>query len=64
MYEKSIVLVEFIFKVEHHEIEGKAALFFSKNEYIPMTDYEILGEINKQYGYDAVQILHRQKAKA
>lgn len=29
-----------------------------------MIDEEILGEINKQYGYDAVQILQRQKEKA
>lgn len=64
MYEKSIVLVEFIFKVENHEIEGKAALFFRKDVYIPMTDAEILEEIKRQYGYDAVQVLHRQKKKA
>lgn len=64
MYEKSIVLVNFIFKVDGHEIEGNAALFFSKNEYIPVTDHEILKEIKRQYGYDAVQVLHRQKKKA
>ncbi|KGR89162.1 hypothetical protein [Lysinibacillus odysseyi] len=64
MYEKSIVLVNFIFRVDGYDVEGNAALFFTKGDYIPMTDEEILGEIKKQYGYDAVQILHRQKEKA
>lgn len=64
MYEKSIVLVEFIFKVDGYDVEGKVALFFNKDVYIPMTDTEILEEIKRQYGYDAVQVLHRQKKKA
>lgn len=61
MYDKSIMVVDFIFTVEGYEVEGKVALIFDKDVYLPMTDKEILGEIKRQYGYDAVQILHRQK---
>lgn len=64
MYDKSIMVVDFIFKVDGYEVEGKAALIFNKDDYLPMTDEEIIEEIKKQYGYDAVQILHRQKEDA
>lgn len=64
MCDKSIVLVEFIFRVDGYEVEGNAALFFNEDDYIPMTDNEILEEIKRQYGYDAVQVLHQQKEKA
>lgn len=64
MHDKSIVTVDFIFKVEGYGVEGKVALIFNKNDYIPRTDEEILAEIKRQYGYDAVQILHMQKEKA
>lgn len=64
MCDKSIIMVDFIFKVDGYNVEGKVALIFNKNDYLPMTDEEILEEIKKQYGYDAVQILHRQKEKA
>lgn len=59
MYEKSIILVNFIFKVE-----GNAALFFSEDDYTPMANHEILQEIKKQYRYEAIQVLHRQKERA
>jgi len=42
---KCIVLVDFIFLYSNQEIEGSAALFFNKNDVIPMTDAEILNEI-------------------
>ena len=64
MNNKCIVLVEFIFLHEHQEIEGSAALFFSKNDVIPMTDEEILNEVKGQYGYNAIRVLHRQRARA
>lgn len=64
MCDKSIVLVEFIFRVDGYEVEGNAALFFNKGDYIPMTDNEILEEIKRQYGYEAIRVLHKQKEKA
>lgn len=64
MRDKSIMVVDFVFEIEGYGVTGKAALIFGKNNYIPMTDEEILAEIKKQYGYDAVQILHMQKEKA
>lgn len=64
MHDKCIVLVEFIFLHGEQEVEGSAALFFSKDDVIPMTDEDILKEIQGQYGYYAIQILHRQRAKA
>ncbi|WP_431030148.1 hypothetical protein [Lysinibacillus sp. LZ02] len=64
MHDKCIVLVEFIFRVDQYEVEGNAALFFSKNDVIPLTDEAILKEIKAQYGYDAIEILHRQKETA
>jgi len=63
MSDKCIVLVEFLFLYEHQEIEGSVALFFNKNDVIPMTDDDILKEIKTQYGYNAIRILHRQRAK-
>lgn len=59
---KSIVLVEFIFLHMYQEIKGSAALFFGEYDVIPMTDEEILHEIKVQYGYNAIQILHKQRA--
>lgn len=64
MYDKSIMLVDFMFIAEGYEVEGKVALFFERDHYLPMMDNEILEEIKRQYGYDAVQILHNQKAQA
>ena len=64
MYDKSIMLVDFMFIAEGYEVEGKVALFFERDCYLPMMDNEILEEIKRQYGYDAVQILHNQKAQA
>lgn len=64
MHDKSIVIVDFLFAYEHLEVEGTAALFFGGNEAIPMSDEEILSEVKMQYGYDAFQILHKQRAKA
>ncbi len=64
MDDKCIVLVDFVFLHSNQEIEGSAALFFNKNDVILMTDEEILKEIKKQYGYDAIRVLHRQRAKA
>lgn len=31
---------------------------------IPMLDEEILNKVNKQYGYNAIKVLHRQRKKA
>ena len=64
MYDKSIMLVDFMFIAEGYEVEGKVALFFERDCYLPMTDDEILEEIKRQYGYDAVQILHGHKKNA
>ena len=64
MYDKSIMLVDFMFIAKGYEVEGKVALFFERDHYLPMMDNEILEEIKRQYGYDAVQILHNQKAQA
>ena len=64
MYDKSIMLVDFMFIAEGYEVEGKVALFFERDHYLPMMDNEILEEIKRQYGYDAVQILRNQKAQA
>ena len=64
MYDRCIVLVEFVFLHEQQEVEGSVALFFGKNDVISMTDEEILNEVNKQYGYNAIRVLHRQRAKA
>lgn len=64
MCAKSIISVDFIFKVDGYEAEGKAALFFRQDVYIPMTDDEILKEIKRQYGYEAIQLLHQQKEQA
>lgn len=64
MVDKCIVLVDFIFLHENQEVEGSVALFFNKNDVIPMADVEILSEVNKQYGYDAIRVLHRQRARA
>ena len=58
------MLVDFMFIAEGYEVEGKVALIFERDHYLPMTDDEILEEIKRQYGYDAVQILHNQKAQA
>lgn len=60
MNDKYIVLVEFLFRYSDHEVEGAAALFFNKNDIIPMTDHEIVKEIKRQYGYDAIKIIHKQ----
>ena len=64
MHDKSIMLVDFIFEEQGYEVEGKVALIFEKYHHLPMTDNEILEEIKRQYGYDAVQVLHNQKAQA
>ena len=64
MYDKSIMLVDFVYEEQGYEVEGKVALFFERDHYLPMLDNEILEEIKRQYGYDAVQILHNQKAQA
>jgi len=64
MHDKCIVLVEFVFLHEHQEVEGSAALFFNENDIIPMSDEELLNEVKMQYGYHAIQIIHRQRAKA
>ena len=64
MCDKCIVLVDFLFLCDNQEIEGSAALFFGRNDVIPMSDEEILEEVKVQYGYDAVEILHKQPAKA
>lgn len=64
MYGKRIMIVDFIFKVQGYGVEGKAVLIFEKGHLLPMTDEEILEEIKRQYGYDAVQVLHGQKEKA
>ena len=63
MKSKCIVLVEFLFHHSNQEVEGSAALFFNKGDTIPMTDQEILKEIQLQYGYEAFEIIHRQKEK-
>ena len=62
--DKCIILVEFLFFQMYQEIKGSAALFFGEYDVIPMTDEEILNEIKAQYGYDAIQILHKQRANA
>ena len=54
MHDKSIMLVDFIFEEQGYEVEGKVALFFERDHHLPMTDEEILEEIKRQYGYDAV----------
>ena len=64
MYDKSIMLVDFVYEEQGYEVEGKVALFFERDCYLPMMDNEILEEIKRQYGYDAVQILHGQKKNA
>ena len=64
MREKCIILVDFLFLHMYQEIKGSAALFFGEYDAIPMTDEEILNEIKAQYGYDAIQILHKQRANA
>ena len=64
MRDKCIVLVDFIFLHSNQEIEGSAALFFNKNDVIPMTDEDILSEVKKQYGYDAIQVIYKQRANA
>lgn len=64
MNDKCIVLVEFIFLHSNEEIEGSAALFFGKNDVIPMIDDDILKEIKVQYGYDVIRLLHKQSVKA
>lgn len=58
---KCIVLVEFLFRHSNQEVEGSAALLFNKGDTIPMTDQEILKEIKLQYGYDAIEIILKQK---
>ena len=63
MRDKCIVLVDFLFRHSNHEVEGAAALFFNKNDTIPMTDKDILKEIKLQYGYDAIEIICKQKQK-
>ena len=60
---KCIVLVDFLFRHNNHKVEGSAALFFNKGDTIPMTDQELLKEIQLQYGYEAFEIIHRQKEK-
>ena len=62
--DKCIILVEFVFLHDRQKIEGSAALFFNKNDVIPMADEDILSEVKVQYGYNAIQILPRQRAKA
>ena len=64
MNDRCIVLVDFVFLYNGQEVEGSVALFFSKDDVIPMSDEEILNEVKGQYGYDAIQIIHRQRAKA
>ena len=64
MSDRYIVLVDFVFLYGKQEVEGSVALFFGKNDVIPMSDEEILSEVKAQYGYDAIQIIHRQRAKA
>ena len=64
MRDKRIVSVDFIFLHEHLEIEGSAALFFNKSGVIIMSDEEILDEVKVQYGYNAIRVLHRKRARA
>ena len=64
MREKCIILVDFLFLHMYQEIKGSAALFFGEYDAIPMADEEILNEIKEQYGYNAIQILHKQRANA
>lgn len=61
MNDKYIVLVEFLFRHSNQEVEGAAALFFNKYDTIPITDQEIVKEIELQYGYDVIKIIHKQK---
>lgn len=60
MYDKCIVLVEFLFLHSNQIVKGSAALFFNKGDTIPMTDAEILKEIKLQYGYDVIEIILKQ----
>lgn len=61
MSDKYIVLVIFLYLHNNYEIEGVVALFFDKDDTIPMADQEIIKEIKLQYGYDTVKIIHKQK---
>lgn len=63
MHDKCIVLVDFLYRHSNHEVQGAAALFFDKNDTIPMTDQDIIKEIKLQYGYEAFKIIRKQKEK-